>query len=165
MHDTSDAPLRIKPLSKVLARVDAASTAGQTVTARATLKNPSRRLSVCFSVAFEADDNSVPNTYPDSTWSARAVRRNRLTGKNPQAHALITAQVLPNMYELDSAIREILITAVLGVPLDGAAGVVSGNWVLLAEWEPNQPAMCEPEIKALFEIVDLSVNATERVIP
>jgi hypothetical protein len=159
--NTEKPPLRIKAVSKVLARVNTAGTQVLTATVRATIKNPSRRLSCMFSLTFEADDNQVPNSYTSAAWTARAIRRNRITGKSGQLHTLVSSQALPNAYELDSAIREILITAALAIPATSAPATLPGNWVLLVEWEPNQPAMCQDEIENLFGDCDVSVNGTE----
>lgn len=165
MPQITEAPYRIKPLSIVLARVPSTAGAANSVTMRATIKNPSRRLSCMFSIAFEADVTEVPNSYNSSTWTVRAMRKNRMTNRTGQMHLLVNGQALPNGYELDSAIRELLITATLAPPLrvDGTT-VIPGNWVLLAEWEPNQPAMCEKEIEDLFGDCDVAVNGTEQTV-
>lgn len=149
--ESEDAPLRIHPLTVTLARVAAAGGSASSATVVASIINPSRRLSCSFRVGFEpAAGSSIPASYGSSTWTVRAVSPNRITRGKADMHLIRDTEVLPEGYEIDSAVRELRVSCVLGLPLDAAAATIAGQWVLYCEWEPNQPAMCEPEIIDLF---------------
>lgn len=155
---TQGYPLRIHPVSKELARVATTGTTNTTATVRATIRNPSRRLSCCFTIAFETPDGQRPANYSGADWTVRAMRKNRITGRTAPMHLLQDAIELPAGYELDSAIREIEVAADLTVPVSSAPAAIAGSWVLLVEWEPNQPSMCDDEIERLFADCDVGVD-------
>lgn len=158
-------PLRIKAVAVKLARVETSGAANTTGTPKATIKNPSRRLSCMFSLTFEPDEPKAVASYTSSTWTVQAMRPNRRTGKRGELHALVSAQALPNAYELDSAIRELKIATSLAIPTTAGAAAIAGDWVLLVEWEPNQPAMCDKEIEDLFSFCDATVDGEVTLRP
>lgn len=158
-----DSPLRIKTVSQALCRINSNSSTSGSVTVRASVLMPSRRLSCMISLAFESGDGQTPNGFNSSTWVLRAIRRNEATGRRARLHTL-ASESLPSGYELDSAIREVEVEATLKAPLTAGSAAIAGEWVLLVEWEPNQPSMCEEEIRELFSYCEATVQGTTSTV-
>ena len=97
-------PLRIKSRSVVLARVNTSGTTLTSASAVARIRNPSRRLSLIVTIAFEADGNQRPASYGTSVWQMRAMRPNRVTGRTAPLH-LVVADALLLEFELQLLIE------------------------------------------------------------
>jgi hypothetical protein len=133
---------------KELALVRAAGTSQPTGAITARIVNPSRRLTCSWSIVFESDA-----VVEIDTWDAASVMTARAcsfdSGREVLEHVLQNAVALPTGYEMDSLVSGVRIVATLGIPLDAAAAVVPGSWILKVTWEPDQP-LCDDEVVALY---------------
>lgn len=129
------------PLS--LAKVNTSGTTRTSASVAARIDNPSARLVHSFSLAFEPKTPQAFTNYQSAVYSATAIRP-RLDGRESTLHAIFSNRSLPELWEVSSAVRGIIVEATLKIPLTAAAAEVEGEWVLVAEWEPAMP-MCEEE--------------------
>lgn len=132
----------------VLARV-ATGGALTSVSVAARINNPAARLVCAFSLSFEPDTQQSFTNYNSAVWSAQGIRPGGTRGREAGLHSIFASQTLPQLYEIASSVRVILITATLTPPKTSGAVTIPGNWVLGVEWEPAMP-MCEDEIAALY---------------
>lgn len=149
------AALGIKRISVPLAKVNSAGTTRTSATVAARIVNPSRRLSCALSVAFELETQGSITTYSSATWTVRALRPGGDDGRESELHTIESGIALPRMYELDSAIRALLVTCSVTIPQRSGTNL-AGDWRLVVEWEPNI-TMCEEEILALYSQCDASL--------
>lgn len=149
-------PFRTKSVSVPIARSSASGSAGNSATVKCLIQLPSRRLSCAFSVSFEPDSSQRVASYAVApTWTATALRRNPVSNKVGTLHSIFSGRSLPELYEVDTAVRLIELSVLVTVAQDGAAATIPGVWVLLVEWEPNQDmASCPGEEAQLFGLCD-----------
>jgi hypothetical protein len=147
--------IRAARKSVVLARVESAGTSRTSASVAALINNPAARLVCGFSISFEPDTVQAISNYNSAAWTATAMRVGE-DGRQSALHAIFTSQVLPQLYEVSTAVRQILITATVTIPLTAAAAAIPGRWICEAQWEPGMP-MCEEEIAALYSQTGLSV--------
>lgn len=159
-QDTTEKPFRIYSKHVLLSKVLSSSTTGL-VSIVAAVKNPSRRLSCFISVAFEPSSKQPVASYSTQpVWSVTPLRLNRHTNQRVPLQVLSYASAanLPAAIEVDTAVREFRIAGSLYVPKDSTPATIAGDWVLLVEWEPNQPGMCVDEWEALFKFCDATLE-------
>lgn len=135
-----------KLLAVALAKVNSSGTTQLTGTVVARLRNPSRRLGCGFQIHFETASRILVNTYDvASLWTTRVYDPDG----DHLLHEIQTSLSLPRQYEMETFAPGVQITAVLGLPKDGAAAVIPGTWVLRVRWEPVVP-MCDEETRSLY---------------
>lgn len=133
-----------------LAQVNTSGTSNPTATAIARVFNPSKQLSCAFSVAFEPSSLITPvANFQSAKWTTTAMRPGGRDAREAYLHAIESAINLPRLYEMETAVRMVEISCALTVPLDGGGAAIAGNWVVTAEWEPDQP-MCDDDVAALY---------------
>lgn len=115
---------------------------------------PSRRISFAIEVWFEADNgvSTLILAYPTSNWDIIALARGVNTGFN-LLHTLQSAQIIPKMYELDSALRGIYVAVHMKAATNDGTPV-AGKWYCRGYWEPNTP-MDDSELTSLFSACQL----------
>jgi hypothetical protein len=147
----------IRPNRKtvVLARVNSAGTTRTSASVAALVVNPAARLICSLSISFEPDTVQAIGSFAAATWTATAQRIGE-DGRQSQLHPIFTSQVLPQLYEVSTGVRLILLTATVTIPLTAAAAAIPGRWICEAQWEPGMP-MCEEEVAALYSQTGLSV--------
>jgi len=146
-----------------LVRVGLAGSGQLTGTVVAWVHTPTSRLRCGVSLAYESDTPHVITSYASAAWTITAMREGTGGGREAELHALVTAQALPNMYELDSSIRLLRVSCDLTVPQPSSVNpsslATSGNWVLVAEWEPNM-AMCDEDVLAFYNQCSANIGQT-----
>jgi len=138
-----------KQIRTVLAKVNTSGTTLTSASVAARIDNPAARLVCGFSLSFEPKIPQVFTNYASAAWTATAMRPGGGTGREAKLHNIFSAQALPQLYEIASAVRSVLIEATVTIPLTAGAVAIEGEWVLVSEWEPGMP-MCLDEIAALY---------------
>ena len=117
---------------------------------------PSARFRLAITVAYEADDGTDPAVPATWLWSLQARRRNAATGRSAPLQNVFTSRVLPDGYEIDSAVDEL--KATITVPNAPGTGLASvGNLVAQVTFEPNEQ-IAPDELKELFAACALTVD-------
>jgi hypothetical protein len=147
----------IRPARKsvVLGRVESSGTSRTSASVAALINNPAARLVCSFSITFEPDTVQPISDYNSASWTATAMRVGE-DGRQAQLHDIFSGELLPQLYEVSTATRLILLTATLKIPLTAGSAAIPGRWICEAQWEPAMP-MCETEIAALYSQTGLSV--------
>jgi len=147
--------IRANRKSVSLARVESSGTSRTSASVAALVVNPAARLICSFSITFEPDTVQALANYNSAVWSARAMRVGE-DGRQAQLHEIFTSEGLPQLYEVGTAVRLIMLSATVTIPLTAGAAAIPGRWICEAQWEPAMP-MCEDEIAALYSQTGLSV--------
>jgi hypothetical protein len=87
------------------------------------------------------------------TWQMRAVRRSTAGATADLNNVFTAARSLPDAYELDSAVKDVRGTIVLG-NTDLATGL-AGSLIIEARWEPN--GYVDDDVRQLIKGGDLQV--------
>lgn len=121
-----------------------------TATARARVTNPSSRYNLSMAIAFEPDAalGIAPNSN-STAWTINAIRPGGREGREARLHEVQASTAAPDLYEVNSAVREFEIVAALTVPLDAGGAAITGAWVLTAEWEPAM-SLCAEDIRGVY---------------
>lgn len=160
------APLRQRIATCKMGRVETSGTSQTSATRKATILNPSRRLSCSISLSFEPDQPVTLTGYGTGcVWTLTAYRMNPENRRVATLHTIESGQALPRLYEVDTAVRLIEVSAVMTIP-QSAAGNVAGDWILACEWEPNQfiSDPCGDEVANLLSLCGIKPSFNNVVV-
>jgi hypothetical protein len=123
------------------------------------VSNPSDRLHLAITVAFESD-SGTEYTITNVTWQLVAMLRNAATSRSTPGQLIYGPVAAPDGYEVDSGVQEIRGTVF--VPTTSAFGfaVGDGGWfVTQATWEENSPVDTK-EAARLLGLASLTIDGT-----
>lgn len=124
------------------------------------VNNPSDRLHLVMTVAFETDTGEEL-TISNVTWQLQAMIRNASTNRSSPAQLIYGPVAAPDGYEVDSGVQEVRGTVF--IPSTSAFGFAAsdagGWWVVQATWEENSP-VDDKETAELFALCSLTIDGS-----